>query len=148
MGISAKQAAESIGITKHGLLKAIREGRVSAKKNEKGQWEIEPSELYRVYKPVNQDNSNQVTKSQRSNTPKVNSPLNLEINELRLKLQFAEEKIALLENQIEKTEAREETLIALATSQTKQLEDMREKSSHKPTETRKSFWDRLLGKNS
>lgn len=47
------QAALATGMTRQGVLAAIRRGTVSAKKNAQGQWEIDPAELHRVYAPVN-----------------------------------------------------------------------------------------------
>ncbi|WP_028578503.1 hypothetical protein [Desulfomicrobium escambiense] len=50
---SLTEAAEATGMTRQGVLAAIRRGTVSAKKNAQGQWEIDPAELHRVYAPVN-----------------------------------------------------------------------------------------------
>src|SRR3954451_24357338 len=52
MVYSLKQAAEATGRTKPTILRAIQTGKISAKKNEIGEWEIEPAELHRVYTPV------------------------------------------------------------------------------------------------
>ena len=49
---SLKEAAESCGRGKPAILKAIQKGTISAKKNPLGEWEIDPAELHRVYKPV------------------------------------------------------------------------------------------------
>ena len=49
---SLKEAAESCGRGKPAILKAIQKGRISANKNQLGEWEIDPSELHRVYQPV------------------------------------------------------------------------------------------------
>ena len=46
------EAAKSAGKTKPTILNAIRKGRVSAKKDSKGQWQIDPAELHRVYPAV------------------------------------------------------------------------------------------------
>lgn len=43
------QAAKAVNRTKPALLNAIQKGRISAKKNALGQWEIDPAELHRVY---------------------------------------------------------------------------------------------------
>jgi hypothetical protein len=43
------QAAKATGRSKAGLLNAIRSGRISASRDEKNQWQIDPSELHRVY---------------------------------------------------------------------------------------------------
>ena len=52
MPYTLKQAAEATGKTKPTILRAIQSGKVSAKKDEHGEWEIEPSELHRVYEPA------------------------------------------------------------------------------------------------
>lgn len=45
MGEAAKQA----GISKATLSRAIKNGRVSATRNDKGGWDVDPAELFRVY---------------------------------------------------------------------------------------------------
>ena len=52
MAYSLKQAADATGRTKPSILRAIQTGKISAKKNEMGEWEIDPAELHRVYPPV------------------------------------------------------------------------------------------------
>src|SRR3954466_7486140 len=52
MGLSAKEAAEQVGMSRQGIMKAIHQGKISAKKDVNGQWQIEPVELFRVYDPV------------------------------------------------------------------------------------------------
>lgn len=49
MKLSANRAAKEAGIAKKTLLDAISSGRLTASKNDKGYWEIEPVELFRVY---------------------------------------------------------------------------------------------------
>lgn len=49
---SLSGAAEATGLTRQGILAAIRRGTISAHKNAQGQWEINPAELHRVYPPV------------------------------------------------------------------------------------------------
>lgn len=49
MFYSLKQAAEAIGKSKPTVLRAIQTGKISAKKNDLGEWEIDPAELHRVY---------------------------------------------------------------------------------------------------
>ena len=46
------QAAKACNKSKSAILEAIRSGRLSAGKNDKNQWHIEPSELFRVYPPT------------------------------------------------------------------------------------------------
>src|ERR1700748_2219300 len=52
MYYSVRQAAEATGKTKPTILRAIQKGKISAKKDEHGEWEIDPAELHRVYDPV------------------------------------------------------------------------------------------------
>lgn len=63
---SLKEAAEAVGVGKPALLKAIQKGRISAVKNDIGQWIINPSELYRVYKPVSRKHFPQMKVSDRN----------------------------------------------------------------------------------
>ncbi len=49
------KAAKAAGISKPSLSAAIKKGRVSASKNEKGHYEIDPAELFRVYPPKGKD---------------------------------------------------------------------------------------------
>src|SRR3954447_22404709 len=52
MAYSLKQAGEATGRSKPSILRAIQTGKISAKKNEMREWEIDPAELHRVYPPV------------------------------------------------------------------------------------------------
>src|SRR3954452_10652322 len=52
MAYSLKQAGEATGRTKPTILRAIQTGKISTKKNEMGEWEVEPAELHRVYPPI------------------------------------------------------------------------------------------------
>jgi len=47
------QAAKQVGKSKTALTNAIKEGRINAARLPNGQYEIDPSELFRVYQPVN-----------------------------------------------------------------------------------------------
>jgi len=60
MGLSAKEAAETVGMTRQGIIKAIKTGKLSASKNSNGQWELEASELFRVYEAVDKNTGNEL----------------------------------------------------------------------------------------
>ena len=47
--IGPKEAAELVSRSKSAILKAIRDGRISATKDDNGSWHIEPVELFRAY---------------------------------------------------------------------------------------------------
>ena len=68
--LSLTKAAEEVGISRSALFKAIKNGRVSATKNGKGEFEIDPAELFRVYQPVNKVNVNLHQPSQQQDIAK------------------------------------------------------------------------------
>jgi hypothetical protein len=49
MPYTLKQAADATGKSKPTILRAIQSHKISAKKDDHGEWEIDPSELHRVY---------------------------------------------------------------------------------------------------
>ena len=57
MAYSLREAAEAVGKGKPAILKAIQSGKISAQKDEHGEWQIEPAELHRVYPPVAKENA-------------------------------------------------------------------------------------------
>lgn len=74
MTLSANQAAKEAGIAKKTLLEAIKNGRLSASKNDKGYWVIEPSELFRVF-PKTSDKLVTETETHPPEKPLKNNPL-------------------------------------------------------------------------
>src|SRR5262245_4041030 len=49
MPYSLSQAAEAVGMNRSSILRAIKAGKISATRDEHGQWQIDPAELHRVY---------------------------------------------------------------------------------------------------
>jgi hypothetical protein len=45
-------AARETGLAKSTIFRAIKNGKISAVKNESGEWQIEPAELFRVFPPA------------------------------------------------------------------------------------------------
>jgi hypothetical protein len=52
--LTLAQAAKETGLTKPAIFKAIKSGKISASKDDRGQWMIDPAELFRVYAPASQ----------------------------------------------------------------------------------------------
>jgi hypothetical protein len=52
MSYSLSEAAAAVGMYKSSVLRAIKGGKISATKDEHGEWRIEVAELHRVYPPV------------------------------------------------------------------------------------------------
>ena len=50
--LSLAEAAAATGMVKSSILRAIKSGRLSGARDDLGQWRIEASELFRVYRPV------------------------------------------------------------------------------------------------
>ena len=52
--IPISEAAKQVGKSVSAINKAIKSGRLSAEKNGNGQWVVQPSELFRLWKPSEQ----------------------------------------------------------------------------------------------
>jgi hypothetical protein len=142
MGLSAKEAADAVGISKQGIIKAITRGRISASKDKHGDWEIDAAELFRVYDPkkeVDAVHASTDSESISAYPPKdIHSLQVLEV-ELRTKLEAAEKRSADLETQLYKAEQREVQLMEMVKSQTRLLEHATE--SQNP----RGWLSRILG---
>ncbi len=55
--LSLREAAEAVGTSKSTLFRAIRAGRISATRDDDGQFRIDPAELFRVYPPADLERS-------------------------------------------------------------------------------------------
>jgi hypothetical protein len=55
MGYTLGQAAKAVGMSKTSILRSIKAGRISAGRDEFGQWAIEPCELHRVYPALTEE---------------------------------------------------------------------------------------------
>lgn len=83
------EAAKATGMSKATISKAIKNGRISASKDETGTFKIDPSELHRVYPPtvsIEQIETPNVAASEHSNDSLV--------RELQARLEAAQERIA------------------------------------------------------
>lgn len=83
MKLSAKQAAKEVGKSVPTITRAIKSGTISATKTDSGGYEIDPSELFRVFQPIKSNKGN-ITSNDTSSiakqvTPNVTSVLELEI---------------------------------------------------------------------
>jgi hypothetical protein len=128
VNLSLNQAAKTCGRAKSTLLDAIKSGRLSAAKTPNGHYEIEPSELHRVFPynaPVPLEPVLDRTPVPQS-TPSENHP----------NTRGLEREVELLREMLEKAEANSEHWRKLAERQQALLEDKRPKG----------FLDRLLGK--
>ena len=89
MGYTLGTAAKATGRSRTSILRAIEKGKISAQKNVHGEWDIEPSELHRVY-PAKEmsDGSGNSTDATETNTD-----LLIENRELTARLEAADQRI-------------------------------------------------------
>lgn len=86
---TAGTAAKAVGKTKSTITKAIASGKLSATKNDNGAWEIDASELYRVYPPTPLE----TVEIEQNDTLKEMGGNSKEIEALERLLKAAEEQI-------------------------------------------------------
>lgn len=97
MKLSANQASKEAGKTKKTILDAIKSGRLSATKNDKGHWEIDPSELDRVYPKTG------------TNHPIETATIPpIENHENRIKIAELEAEVKALRREVERTDMERE----------------------------------------
>jgi hypothetical protein len=105
------EAAIACGKSKSTLSKAIKNGKISAKKNDNGAFEIEPSELHRLYPPAPlavEENTSESVDVKQKETPysTLRNTSNIEV--LEAKLQMANERIEELKADKDKLEVDKE----------------------------------------
>ena len=140
--LTLAEAAKETGLTKPAIFKAIQKGRVSATKDDKGQWLIDPAELFRVYSPA--------VKRAMVETQTGNFDLLLKLKEMEAKLEVTEKRLLDKESEIENFRAQVDDLRTererwriQAEQITRLLTDHREKEQAK----KPRFWDWLSGKS-
>jgi hypothetical protein len=113
VGLSAREAADQVGLTKQAIIKAIRKGTISAEKDVSGEWRIDPAELFRVYQATAK-----VVDNQQPAAAVVDPGLQREVA-------FRDEKIALLEDQLADLREDRDRWRAQAEQATRLLTDQR-----------------------
>lgn len=137
MSISAKEAADLVGMTKQGIIKAIRSGKISAEKNIHGTWEIQAVELFRVYPPIStavNSEGEQPTNVDTNSTPVQDDSLRVENEQLRQRLADKDDVIADLRQRLDAEAEERRKLTHILTDKQQQ-----------PATTRTSWWQRLFG---
>ena len=85
MYLSLGQAAKETGKSKSVISNALHSGRLSVKRNDKGEWEIDPAELFRVFAKQNTQERKKEQNRMPEN-PAQNALLEQEIRHLREQL--------------------------------------------------------------
>ncbi len=129
MYLSLGQAARETGKSKSVISNALKSGRLSGVRNGKGEWEIDPSELFRVFSPQNGPENGKKNDLERFSTPE-----NALVELLKEQLQNAKER----ENQAREREQqalereregreREARLLALLEAEQQARRDLEQK---------------------
>lgn len=115
MGLTLRQAADLCGASRSTIHRALKSGKLSGKRLEDGAWDIDPSELARVFpwdisEPVQRDNSGQG----KEGTSEREAVLAVKVEMLEHQLERERDTIADLRKRLDRAEDR---VLAL-TSQT------------------------------
>ena len=98
------QAAKEAGVSKATLSRAIKSGKLSAKKNDKGGWDIDAAELFRVYPRNTATGSSNGSMKQTvtpAETPPATDALQAQVDGLKAQLDLMRESIEDLKGQRE-----------------------------------------------
>lgn len=132
--LTLAEAAKETGLTKPAIFKAIKSGKISAFKDERGQWMIDPAELFRVYEPV----SNKETVEPQT----ANLSLLLKLKELESKLEVTDKRLLDKDREIDDLRTQRDHWRTQAEQITRLLTDGREQDKKKKS----GVWAWLLGK--
>ena len=144
MSLSAKEAADQVGLTKQGIIKAIRIGKISAQKDSNGEWQIEPVELFRVYEPVGSSEHQPAEAILREDTPDDNASLQVEVRLLRELLDAKEDVIADLRQRLD-AEAEERRKLTMILTNVRHNTPPAAPAPVEPAPQPRSWWQRLIG---
>jgi hypothetical protein len=131
MSYTLGTAAKATGKDRATISRAIKKGRISAAKNDSGEWQIDPSELHRVYPPLKEADS---ARNREGATESY--------TELRTESRVLEVKFEAALQRIEALEADKAFLQTELTKATTLLTDQRRPQA---AVERRSWWSRLFG---
>jgi hypothetical protein len=95
--IGMTEGAKLTGKTRQTIHKAIRQGKLSARKDVNGEWRIDPAELFRVYPQISESDVNKTSKVD-AGLQRISDGLQRENELLRARLQDKDEIISELRN--------------------------------------------------
>lgn len=146
--LTVSQAAKEVGITRGGLWKAIKQGRLSATKNHQGQFIIDPAELFRVYPPVDKLVDKVDTTSEQQSIDEYTGRQH-EVDELRIRLELTNRLLAKAESEcddlrrrLDEEAAERRNLMRLLTHQPEQKPE----PEPDPEQPISRLWVKLFGR--
>ncbi|WBU62396.1 hypothetical protein [Paracoccus albus] len=156
MQYTAGQAAEATGKNIATITRAIKSGKISAKKDDSGAWRIEPAELYRVFSPTAQILRNPKMREDASPAQGVKSPmqdngLQIELATLRERIKAQDEiladradTIADLRARLDREGEERRKLAAILTDQTRPAA-VETPAADQAAASRRPWWRRFSG---
>lgn len=143
MKYTLSEAAAATGKNKATIQRAIKSGKISAPKGESGSYEIDPSELHRVFQPITQRFAQRENATIRNDTQQAGLPLDFN----------ALQRITDLEKELAVMEERKNGLEEQRRHMTDTLEDLRKRLDSSEgrvlallnDQRPKGFWKRLFG---
>lgn len=146
--LSLNKAAKAAGVAKSTLLESLKHGRMSAEKNDKGHWQIDPSELFRVFPKTSSNDHSEPYSTPGENHVKAsqNSAIEIEVKMLREQVERMDsererergqlsEQIEDLRTQLERQSADHRQALTVLT-------DQRRENAERP---KRGLWARLVG---
>jgi hypothetical protein len=130
-------------MSKGGIIKAIKTGKLSAEKDIHGEWAIEPVELFRVYQPVSNGHTpdhTEDTASERQDTPEITPSMQREVELLREMIGRQDDVIRNLWTRLE-VEAEERRKLTMMLTDAQRAPEHQQAPPSRP----RSWWSRLLG---
>ena len=144
--LSLNKAAKEAGVAKSTLLEALNSGRMSASKNDKGHWQIDPAELFRVFQKTGSTEQKEPkqTPSEALQKTTENGALEIEVKMLREQIERMdterERERAQLTDQIDALKEQAERQSADHRQALSALTDQRGREQPK-----RGLWARLVG---
>jgi len=140
MGYTLGQAAKVVGMSKTSILRSIKSGRISAGRDEFGNWAIEPCELHRVYPALTDDNDTANGTAERAVTGGVPALVEANARASLLEQRISDLKTILDDMRAQRDDLREQrdAWQRQAEASQRALTDQREK-----TEAPQSWWQWL-----
>lgn len=105
MMLSLTEAAQKTGVSKSTIYRAVKSGKVSAKKNQDDEYEIDPAELFRVFEQkMVREEPPQEYKVNRTDAPQIEPSSDVESlqNQMEWLMKLAEQQREQLQNTQEK----------------------------------------------
>lgn len=132
--LSATQAAKAVGKSVPTITRAIKSGKLSARKRDGGGYEVEPSELFRVWDAV--------TVKDNAPPPMLERETPIKDNVLQAKLEVMDERLSDAQATIKDLRDRLDAESAERRNLTAQITDQRQIV---PEPRKRGFWARLTG---